>query len=95
MKTGKGKKNKAEQGEESSKTFKKLRHKHPAVESDINRLEHHGLDWRSVGEWRIVLVLFQKVCFRSDTTYKCTDFSKSYIVSTLPMNNLNLTQFDP
>src|SRR3989339_227207 len=30
--------------EESSKTFKKLRHKHSAVESDINRLEHHGLD---------------------------------------------------
>ncbi len=40
----KGKKNKAEQEEESSKTFKKLRHKHSAVESDINRLEHHGLD---------------------------------------------------
>ena len=38
----KGKKNKAE--EESGKTFKKLRHKHSAVESDINRLEHHGLD---------------------------------------------------
>ena len=30
--------------EESGKTFKKLRHKHSAVESDINRLEHHGLD---------------------------------------------------
>ncbi len=40
----KGKKNKAEQEEESGKTFKKLRHKHSAVESDINRLEHHGLD---------------------------------------------------
>lgn len=40
----KGKKNQAEQAEESSKTFKKLRHKHSAVESDINRLEHHGLD---------------------------------------------------
>jgi len=40
----KGKKNQAEQEEESSKTFKKLRHKHSAVESDINRLEHHGLD---------------------------------------------------
>ena len=44
MKTGKGKKNQSEQAEESSKTFKKLRHKHSAVESDINRLEHHGLD---------------------------------------------------
>ena len=40
----KGKKNQAEQTEESSRTFKKLRHKHSAVESDINRLEHHGLD---------------------------------------------------
>ena len=40
----KGKKNKTEQEEEASKTFKRLRHKHSAVESDINRLEHHGLD---------------------------------------------------
>ncbi len=40
----KGKKNQAEEAEESSKIFKKLRHKHSAVESDINRLEHHGLD---------------------------------------------------
>jgi hypothetical protein len=40
----KGRKNREEQAEESSKTFKKLRHKHSAVESDINRLEHHGLD---------------------------------------------------
>ena len=40
----KGKKNQAEQAEESSKTFQKLRHRHSAVESDINRLEHHGLD---------------------------------------------------
>ncbi len=37
----KGKKN---QAEESGRTFNKLRHKHSAVESDINRLEHHGLD---------------------------------------------------
>ena len=40
----KGRKNQAEQAEESSKTFQKLRHRHSAVESDINRLEHHGLD---------------------------------------------------
>jgi hypothetical protein len=40
----KGRKNQAEQAEESGKTFQKLRHKHSAVESDINRLEHHGLD---------------------------------------------------
>ena len=33
-----------ELNEESERTFKKLRHKHSAVESDINRLEHHGLD---------------------------------------------------
>lgn len=40
----KGKKNKAEQEEESTKVFKKLRNKHSAVESNINGLEHHGLD---------------------------------------------------
>lgn len=40
----KGKKNKAVQEEESSKTFKKLRNKHSAVESNINSLEHHGLN---------------------------------------------------
>ncbi|MBE7445025.1 MAG: hypothetical protein HS132_07185 [Planctomycetia bacterium] len=37
-------KNKVKQEEESSKMFKKLKHKHSAVESDINRLEHHGPD---------------------------------------------------
>jgi hypothetical protein len=40
----KGMKNQAEEAEESSKSFQKLRHKHSAVELDINRLEHHGLD---------------------------------------------------
>ena len=40
----KGKKNQAEQEEESTKEFKKLRNKHSAVESNINCLEHHGLN---------------------------------------------------
>jgi hypothetical protein len=40
----KGRRNQTEEAEESSKTFKNLRHRHSAVESDINRLEHHGLD---------------------------------------------------
>jgi IS5 family transposase len=40
----KGKKNKEEQEEEKSKVFKKLRNKHSAVESNINSLEHHGLN---------------------------------------------------
>lgn len=40
----KGKKNREEQVEESSRSFKRLKHRHSAVESDINRLEHHGLD---------------------------------------------------
>lgn len=40
----KGKKNLMEQEEESSKKFKKLRNKHSAVESNINSLEHHGLN---------------------------------------------------
>ena len=40
----KGKLNAAEKEEESTKKFKKLRHAHSAVESNINSLEHHGLD---------------------------------------------------
>jgi len=40
----KGNKNQAEQAEESTKKFKKLRNHHSAVESDINSLEHHGLN---------------------------------------------------
>ena len=40
----KGNKNKAEREEETSKVFKKLRNKHSAVESNINSLEHHGLN---------------------------------------------------
>jgi hypothetical protein len=40
----KGKKNKSEQEKESTKKFKKLRNKHSAIESNINSLEHHGLN---------------------------------------------------
>ncbi len=40
----KGKKTEAEKERESDKTFKKLRNKHSAVESNINMLEHHGLN---------------------------------------------------
>ena len=40
----KGKKNMAEQEEESAKDFKKLRYSHSAVEANINQLEHNGLD---------------------------------------------------
>jgi IS5 family transposase len=39
-----GNKNKEEQERESDKAFKKLRNKHSAVESNINMLEHHGLN---------------------------------------------------
>lgn len=39
-----GKRNGAEQERESSRSFRKLRRKHNAVESDINCLEHHGLN---------------------------------------------------
>ena len=38
----KGKLNKLEQQREQDKTFRALRHKHAAVESAINCLEHHG-----------------------------------------------------
>jgi transposase, IS5 family len=40
----KGKKNASEKEEESKKSFKKLRYAHSAVESNINELEHHGLN---------------------------------------------------
>ena len=40
----KGKRNKQEEKEESQRQFKLLRNKHSAVESNINELEHRGLD---------------------------------------------------
>lgn len=40
----KGKLNKQEDEEEHAKEFKKLRNKHSAIESNINELEHSGLD---------------------------------------------------
>ena len=40
----KGKLNVEEKACESAKPFKKLRHAHSAVESNINELEHHGLN---------------------------------------------------
>ena len=40
----KGKHNKADKERESNPTFKKLRNAHSAVESNINMLEHHGLN---------------------------------------------------
>lgn len=40
----KGKRNKVETEEEQRPLFKKLRHKHSAVESNINELEHRGLN---------------------------------------------------
>ena len=40
----KGRKNKEEKEEEGTKTYKKLRNKHSAIESNINSLEHHGLN---------------------------------------------------
>jgi IS5 family transposase len=40
----KGKLNKEEKQREHTKEFKKLRHAHSAVESNINMLEHHGLN---------------------------------------------------
>lgn len=40
----KGRLNKEEKQRESDKKFKELRHAHSAVESNINMLEHHGLN---------------------------------------------------
>ena len=40
-----GKRNKAENEEEKSRSFKKYKNLHSAVESNINELEHEGLDF--------------------------------------------------
>ena len=40
----KGKKNAEESERENDKQWKQLKNRHSAVESDINCLEHHGLD---------------------------------------------------
>ena len=40
----KGKLNKEEKQKESTKRFKQLRYAHSAIESNINMLEHHGLN---------------------------------------------------
>ncbi len=39
-----GRRNKSEEAEESSHTFKRLKNKHSAIESNINELENRGLD---------------------------------------------------
>jgi transposase, IS5 family len=39
-----GRRNQAEQEREGQRSFRALRHRHHAVESDINCLEHHGLN---------------------------------------------------
>ena len=39
-----GKRNKSEEQEERSTSFKRLKNKHSAIESNINELEHRGLD---------------------------------------------------
>lgn len=39
-----GKRNKQEEAEETSMPFKRLKNKHSAIESNINELEHRGLD---------------------------------------------------
>ena len=39
-----GRRNKTEEAEESSRSFKRLKNKHSAIESNINELEHRGLD---------------------------------------------------
>jgi hypothetical protein len=39
-----GKRNKQEEAEETGRPFKRLKNKHSAIESNINELEHRGLD---------------------------------------------------
>lgn len=56
----KGKLSKEEMERESSKAFLELRRQHSAVESDINALEHHGLNRcpdRGLGHFRKYVAL--------------------------------------
>ena len=39
-----GKRNKEEEAEETSRPFRRLKNKHSAIESNINELEHRGLN---------------------------------------------------
>jgi hypothetical protein len=39
-----GKRNQKEEAEETSRPFRRLKNKHSAIESNINELEHRGLD---------------------------------------------------
>jgi hypothetical protein len=39
-----GRRNQTEQEREGQRSFRRLRHRHHAIESDINSLEHHGLN---------------------------------------------------
>ena len=39
-----GKRNKQEEAEETGRPFRRLKNKHSAIESNINELEHRGLD---------------------------------------------------
>jgi hypothetical protein len=40
----KGRRSQADQARETQETFRRLRRRHSAIESDINALEHHGLN---------------------------------------------------
>jgi hypothetical protein len=40
----KGRRSQTDQARETQKTFRRLRRQHSAIESDINALEHHGLN---------------------------------------------------
>ena len=40
----KGRRSQADQARETQKTFRRLRQQHSAIESNINALEHHGLN---------------------------------------------------
>lgn len=56
----KGKLNHTEREREGSKEFRRLRNKHSAIESDINAIEHHGLDRcpdRGIDHFRVFTAL--------------------------------------
>ncbi|MBC7383662.1 MAG: hypothetical protein H7296_11840 [Bacteroidia bacterium] len=57
----KGKLNKIEAEREGTKEFKKIRNKHSAAESNINMLEHHGLDVVRIKDTRTSTVMLDLI----------------------------------
>jgi len=77
-----GKKNAQETEREKSKKFVALRRQHSAVESQINALEHHGLDrCLDVSGWKAICVMSATACWPTTSIRSGKNSSKVGAVS--------------